>query len=159
MKHTLFAAFALGIAALATPNLTCGQNVVPDAPIRIGGVGPAISGSEPVEMLPKPALTFIVEYYPAEGIVEMEKEFLDKNYEVTLTDGTELEFDSKGNIIEVDASDCKVIPEDVVKAMLPDNVYSELKGKNQTCRIESIKNTAKGVKVEIDDRDYFFAAR
>lgn len=161
MKNTILPLLALGFAAIVSPSLVSAQKVVPDKPIYVGGVGPAVSGSEPISMLPEPALVFIVENYPAAGIIEMEKEFADNSYEVRLTGGTELEFDSKGNIKEVDAADGQFIPAEVVKAVLPASAYTQLQSKNAVTNVESIECKADCVKVEClcggTETEYSFA--
>lgn len=149
MKRSIIPALMLAIAAVAAPVFSNAQcKVVPDKPVKVGGVGPVVTKS--VEMIPEPALTFIVEYYPAAGIVEMEKNTLRNTYEVELADGTELEFDSKGRVIEIDADDNN-IPVDALQALLPDTAFNDLKAKNALDQVESVKLTKKGYKVELND--------
>lgn len=160
MKKTLLTTLFLGIAALATPIIGSAQKVVPDKPIYLSGVGPAVSGSTPVEMIPIDGIRFIVENYPAEGIVSMEKEYASNKYEVKLTDGTELEFDSKGNLVEIDAADNKDIPESVVQSILPPKAYQALKNNGIAAYVDGIEVVKDGYKIDMDlpeDVDYFFS--
>lgn len=158
MKHTIFASLLIGLAAVSAPAFVNAQNVVPAKPIRVGGVGPVKSGSVKVTMIPEKALTFIVEYYPSAAIVTMEKEYASNTYEVKLNEGTELEFDAAGNLIDIDSE--TIIPEDVVKAVLPSQAYTQLKNDNLSANIESIEVTKKGYNVELnipEDVEYFFS--
>ena len=158
MKKTLLTSLLLGIAAIAAPlAVSAQQNVVPDRPINIGGVGPAMS--ENVKMIPINGIRFIVEYYPDDGIVSMEKEFASNTYDVKLTNGTEIEFNSKGNVIEIDAADNSTIPLDVLQAVLPANTYQALQNDGIASNVESIEMTKGGYQIETnipEDVEYFY---
>lgn len=154
MKLRIMAALALAVAAISSPALANAQQQTNRQMPRVAtGVGPAVSGS--VKTLPKSALNFIVEYYPAAGITEMDKEFMTGNYEVKFEDGTEIEFDKNGKVIEIDADD-SIIPENVVKAVVTPNVYKQIKAKNQANCIESIEKKGNGYKIEVRDTEFFY---
>lgn len=160
MKKTLLTSLFLGIAALAAPVFASAQSVVPSKPIYTGGVGPAVSGSAAVQMIPIDGIRFIVENYPDEGIVSMDKEFASNTYDVTLTNGTELEFNSKGQVIEIDAADNTDIPESVIQAMLPAKAYNALKDYGIAANIESIEVVKNGYKIDMnlpEDTEYFYS--
>lgn len=57
-----------------------------------------------VKELPLTARNFINQYFskPQISYIKIDSEFLSKKYEVTLTDRTEIDFDKKGNWMEVD---------------------------------------------------------
>lgn len=160
MKKTLFATLMLGLAALTAPAFVNAQNVVPTKPVYVGGVGPAVSGSASVEMIPIDGIRFIVENYPAEGIVSMEKEFASNTYDVKLTNGTELEFNSKGSLIEIEAADNTDIPEAVVQTILPAKAYEALKANDLASHVEAIEVVNNGYNIDMnlpDDTEYFFS--
>lgn len=73
--------------------------------------------------LPGTARTFIERYFPGQGIAHVQREKDDggRQYEVTLDDGTELQFDGSGNWYEVD---CKfsVLP----SGILPETIDGHL---------------------------------
>lgn len=158
MKKTIFKTLMLGVAAVAAPLMAnAQQNVVPDKPINVGGVGPAVS--ESVKMIPIDGIRFIVENYPDEGIVSMDKEFASNTYDVKLTNGTEIEFNSKGNVIEIEAADNMVIPEDVIQAILPVKTFQALKEDGIASHVESIEVTKTGYDIDTDipdDIEYFY---
>lgn len=160
MKKTLLTSLFLGLAAIAAPLFANAQNVVPTKPVYVGGVGPVMSASENVKMIPINGIRFIVENYPAEGIVSMEKEFASNTYDVKLTNGTELEFNAQGNLIEIDAADNTDIPEEVVKAVLPAKAYAALQSDDLASHIESIEVVKDGYKIDMnlpEDMEYFFS--
>lgn len=160
MKKNFFTALLMGVAAIAAPVMAVSQNVVPDKPIYVGGVGPVVSGSTPVEMIPLNGIRFIVENYPAAGIVSMDKEYASNSYDVKLNNGTELEFNSKGDLIEIEAADNTNIPEDVVKAILPDKAYNLLENDGLTSCVESISMVNNGYKIDFnipEDVEYFYS--
>lgn len=150
----------MAFAAAAMPLMGKAQKAVPDEPIYPGAnVGPAVSGSASVKMIPIEGIRFIVENYPKYGIVSMEKEFAPNTYDVKLTDGTEIEFNSKGNVIEIDAAEDQDIPESVIQAILPVKAYNKLKNDGIADNIESIEVVKGGYKIDVNipDAEYFYA--
>ena len=97
-----------------------------------------------MNQLPLPARNFINRHFtkPEVSHIKIDKEMLEATkYEVLLTDGTEIEFDSKGNWEEVSARKGQVIPASIV----PNFAVDYLKAHNFA---------AEGVtKVERDVRD------
>lgn len=70
-----------------------------------------------MNQLPLPARNFINRHFtkPEVSHIKIDKEMLEATkYEVLLTDGTEIEFDSKGNWEEVSARKGQVIPASIV---------------------------------------------
>ena len=161
MKKTLLTSLLLGVAAIATPfAANAQQKIVPDKPIYVNNLGPAVSGSESVKMIPINGIRFIVENYPDEGIVSMEKEFASNTYEVKLTNGTELEFNTKGSLVEIDAADNTDFPVSVVQAILPVKAYAALQSDDLASHIESIKTVKGGYEIDMNlpgDIEYFYA--
>lgn len=158
MKKTFLTSLLVGIAAVATPFIAnAQQNVVPDRPLNVNAVDPAMS--ESVKMIPIDGIRFIVEYYPDEGIVSMDKEFASNTYDVKLTNGTEIEFNSKGNVIEIDAADDTAIPVSVLQAVLPAGTFKALQNDGIASNIESVEVTKGGYQIETnipEDVDYFY---
>lgn len=158
MKKTILTSLFIGLATLTSPFIAnAQQNVVPEKPINIGGVGPAMS--ESVKMIPIEGIRFIVENYPDEGIVSMDKEFATNTYDVKLTNGTEIEFNSKGNVVEIDAEGYNAIPAEVIKAMVPSTTYQAMQKDGIVSNIESIEKNNSGYKIETNlpqDLEYFY---
>ena len=57
-----------------------------------------------VEKLPAPAREFIAKYFPNEKIsyIEIDKEITSTTYEVTFVNGMDLEFNKKGELVDID---------------------------------------------------------
>jgi uncharacterized protein YuzE len=73
----------------------------------------------PVEQLPASAKTFVKKYFPQATIEYATKdtEFMGTTYEVRLSDGTEVDFDKKGNWDNVDCK-TKAVPASLVPAAI-----------------------------------------
>lgn len=123
--------------------------------------GPVVSGSVDSGALPKDARKFIEKHFPGSGISSCEKNFYTGITEVDLNNGTDIEFDSKGRAIEVDAGSNQALPESVVKDLLPRRAYDELKRRDKAGIVECIeRNPQRGYKVElrsVDDSDFHFS--
>lgn len=95
--------------------------------------------------LPNAAKSFIEQYFADQTIVSAEKEMDDGQvvYEVTLSDGTELDFDENGEWADVDCQNRQVpdgiVPEKIrsyVATNYPDNFIVEIEHKYNRYRIE-----------------------
>ena len=98
--------------------------------------------------LPAAARTFISTYFVEAQIshIKIEEDFLRiKKYEVLLTDRTEIEFDGKGNWIEVECDDAQV-----PSAIVPEYVTSYLKARFPTAYIVKIERHAKKKELEVE---------
>lgn len=97
--------------------------------------------------LPEQARTFIKKHFqnPDVSYIKIDSEFLrGKKYEVVLTNGTEIEFDSKGNWSEVD-SKRNPVPETII----PDYIRDYVKENFKTERITQIEKDRFGIEVEL----------
>lgn len=95
--------------------------------------------------LPNAAKSFIEQYFADQTIVAAEKEMDDGQivYEVTLSDGTELDFDENGEWTDVDCQNRQmpdgIVPEKIrsyVATNYPDNFIVEIEHKYNRYRIE-----------------------
>lgn len=86
--------------------------------------------------LPSSAQKFITEYFPKSTIdfVKMDKELFSTDYKLKFTDGSEVEFDSKGIWMEVDGNK-KVIPTGFIQK----NILSYIKEKFPNTQIVKIE--------------------
>lgn len=57
-----------------------------------GGPGIAVAGSVPASELPQKAREFLTKYYPQQKCASLMKDFADNEYELRMTDGTEVTF-------------------------------------------------------------------
>lgn len=99
--------------------------------------------------LPKDSQTFIQQYFSNSAIsyIKIDNEFLKgKKYEVVLTNGTEIDFDSKGNWIEVDAKKAEVPAE-----LIPTYVKNYLSTNFKKEYITQIEKDRRGIEVELNN--------
>ncbi len=102
-----------------------------------------------VEQLPQPAQQFIQKYFPGSifGIAKVEKDILDKSYEVKFNNGNKVEFDKKGKWTEVEC-DRGEVPATVVPQPIMDYVKSSYPG----AKIEKIERHRGRYEVELSGK-------
>lgn len=110
-----------------------------------------IAGTVDPSSIPHKAKSYIKKYFHKESVVEVEKEFLTGEVEVKLSSGTELTFNSKGEINEIDAADNAVLSERVIHSLLPHSAYKVLEKKNYAKYVDNVKKTGNGYIVDVDD--------
>lgn len=141
MKHTIPTLLA-AIALLATPAIV-------DAQLPAGGPGIAVAGSFDPAQLPQTAQKFLRDYYPEQQCAFCQKEYGSGEYELRMTDGTEVTFAPDGKVIELDAPRGRIIPAKVVKALVPEKSYKHLNDTGYLGMVDEIEQTRKGVKVSL----------
>lgn len=103
-----------------------------------------------VNQLPAPARKFISQYFAKSPVsqIKIENDMLEsKKYDVKLSNGTEIEFDSKGNWKEVDAKKGHV-----PAALIPGFVNSYLKANKFTNEyVTKIERDRKGYEVKLNN--------
>lgn len=160
MKHSLLTA---ALVMIAGSGFVAAQSQVPDRqiPILEMGIGPAISGSVDYNTLPQDARHFIHKHFRHLTIAECDREFASGKVEVTFTDGTEVEFDAKGQWMEIDAPDRGVISYRILKGVLPHRAVRELERYRADKDVESVKREGKGYEIELRQQhpdEYHFAS-
>lgn len=132
-----------------------------EAQIYGGGPGIAIAGSADISQLPAKSQEFIKKHFKDVAVKTCEKFFAKGKYEVELANGVDLEFNTKGEIIEVDAPDNTILAPSVVKDILPHKAYSRLEKDGMTGYVEAIEfNKGKAYEVELsipDPDTYIFS--
>lgn len=135
---TLIAAIAL----LATPSFI-------NAQLPAGGPGIAVAGSFDPAQLPQSAQKFLRDYYPEQQCAFCQKEYGSGEYELRMTDGTEVTFASDGKVLELDAPRGQILPAKVVKALVPEKSYKHLNDTGYLGMVDEIEFTRRGVKVSL----------
>lgn len=105
--------------------------------------------TQDTKQLPLTARNFINQYFikPEISHIKIENEILQaKKYEVLLTDRTEINFDSKGNWIEVDCQKSAV-----PSALIPVSVKEYVKKNFPRETITKIERERNGVEVELSN--------
>lgn len=142
-----------GIASLAI--LSGAAGAVAQVPLGNGGnPGIVMSGSANYSQLPEKAQAFIEKHFKNIGVQTCEKFFAKGKYEVELRNGVDLEFNTKGDLIEIDAPGNTVLPEAVVKDVMPRKAYERLAKDGLTGMVESIElNRGRVYEVELSIQD------
>lgn len=150
----IFSNLAVGVLMMIGGTIYAQNCCVPDAPVYYGGVGPVIAGSVDMTQVPKGAHDFLKKHFKEYPVTMCEKEFDDNTYEVELSNGIDIEFDSRGEWMEVEAGRSRVLPQNIVKKLVPDRAYKELLGRNVATQVESVKRYRDGYKVELKNAKY-----
>lgn len=87
-----------------------------------GGPGIAVAGSMDFSSLPENAQTFINDLFPATSVSKVENDFVDRKYEVDLSNGYEVTFDYNGNWVQVEAPDGATLPSSTLSVLVPEEV-------------------------------------
>ena len=104
------------------------------------GPGPAVAGSFDYNKLPDQAKKFVAKHFKGQKVMNVQKEFASGDYEVTMANGVEIEFNSKGEVVEIDGQN-SALSATLVKAVVPKGVYSTLSSK-------AIHNSVKSIDFE-----------
>lgn len=115
-----------------------------------GGPGIVVAGSQNISKLPKDAQHFLNKHFKNVGIAKCEQYFAKGKYEVELTNGVDLEFDSNGKLREIDAPDYTVLATSVVKDVLPAKSYKHLEQAGMINSIETIEFDKRGRIIEVE---------
>ena len=99
---------------------------LPDVPPGYAGVGPVVSGGVDYEALPSKARKFLQKYCDGHAITRCEKEFTSGDFNLMLADGIEMVFDSKGNLIDIEAPESYSLAPGLLKAVVPGKLYNLL---------------------------------
>ncbi|MCH5247162.1 MAG: PepSY-like domain-containing protein [Muribaculaceae bacterium] len=113
------------------------------------GVGPVIGGSYDYNKLPENAKKFIRENLKDLQVASVERDLTPLKYEVKFVDGTEIEFNSKGEVIDFEAPDGSSIECHIVEKLLPSKAYRHLKDKKLEKKVEKIDRENSKIEIEI----------
>lgn len=152
MKNRLFIAVA-AVAAMTFAGFSA------DAQSQFGG-GPGIvmAGSQDVSNLPGKAKKFIDKHFKDVAIQKCEQYFAKGKYEVELANGVDIEFNSKGEVTEIDAPDRGYLSPKIAKELLHDSAFSRLEKDGRINKVESIefkRGRAVEVTVDVPDPDTY----
>ncbi len=123
-------------------------------PALYPGVGPVMAESVTSKQLPKDARDFITRHFPKAIIVNSVHDIHDGEYDVDLDDGTDIEFNSKGEWVEVEAGNMRRLPAALVARLIPEKAYKELEKRQMAGEVEKVKRDKNGYKVELREVKY-----
>ncbi len=101
------------------------------------------------EALPQAAKAVLKKHFKSEvSLVKVDKELAQiKDYEVILTDGTEVKFDRQGNWKEIEVRNSASVP----VGFIPLAIQKYVKANHSGTRIVGIEKTRSGYEVELSD--------
>lgn len=139
-----------GMASLAI--LFGAADAVAQVPMNYGGnPGIVMAGSADYSQLPKKAQAFIEKHFKNVGVRTCEKYYAKGKFEVELQNGIDLEFNTKGELVEIDAPDNSLLPVTVVKDVMPRKAYERLEKDGYSGNVESIElNRGKVYEVDLN---------
>lgn len=138
--------FVVALVAGAAGSFSASAQV----PVLNSGVEPVVSTSFNVNKLPKSALKFLRAHYGDCTVVSCEDDIEDSRYEVELSNGTTVEFDYDGRVMELE-SETTALPEDAIKDLLPDDAYSKLNELGLNDNIDKYGRMKRGYEIEVTD--------
>jgi len=166
MKKEIMKVFIVGLYATLTLSIACNNPRQPDesAEDRVtqgatagAGEESTITPNNPADVLPQTAKEFIDTHFTDLPILQVENKkspITDGTvFEVTLADGTELDFDKDGEWRELNAEDGKTIP----TAVLPKAISEYLNAQYAGTAVQSVDKELEGYAVELEnDVDLLF---
>lgn len=130
-------------------------SVVPAAGMQVPpgytGIGPVVQGSVSFESIPTKSRKFLQKNCDGHAIVKCEKQFASGDYEISLADGIDMEFDSKGNMTEIQAPDGYSLSPQLLRAVVPGKLYRLLVHNGFQQSVESVHRDRAGYRLEISD--------
>ncbi len=151
MKKTFLIVLTAGVT-LCGGYRSEARDVVPDAPVQVGGVGPVVAGSVSPAQLPSKARRLIDKL--GVRVTECEREYASGEYEVKLDLGIGMEFSKDGDIMEIDAPGYGLLGSDFIREMVPERLYSNLRELKLDGAVNSIESKRDGFKVEFSGSLY-----
>lgn len=137
------------ISVMAAFAILTGINAADANAQYYGGPGIAMSGSATTAQLPEKAQKFIDKHFKGQSIQKCEQYYAKGKFEVELANGVDLEFNTQGDLIEIDAPGKTVLPLNVVKEVLPKKALTRLEQDGYANTVESIE-FKRGKVVEVD---------
>lgn len=145
MKRNLFLAL-VATAAIAF------MGTEANAQVNLGSApGIVLAGSQNAANLPEKAKKFIDKHFKGIAVEKCEQYFAKGKYEVELVNGVDIEFNTKGDVIEVDAPDNAYLAPALAKELLHDSAFARLEKDGLIGKVESIEfKRGRAVEVSVD---------
>ncbi len=120
--------------------------------------GIVMAGSTDAASLPDGAKKFLDKHFKGVAVKECEKEYTSGEFEVKLVGGVEVDFNARGEVVEIDAPDRGILPTEVVKDVVPHKTFKHLQENGLASKVESVKyKNGKVIEIEtvVVDPDTF----
>lgn len=114
--------------------------------------GPIESTSIAVAALPNRALNFIDTYYPGIDVSTMTESYIPKTYQVTMNNGTVIDFDAQGYMMKVVAPEGQTLPVALLQGEMSRRAFEELACFDGVSAATSLESTPRGPKVSFENK-------
>lgn len=144
----------LGVAVLAGASFVAaaqGDAAAAQAPPGFTGIGPVIAGSASYDQIPKKARKFLEKNCDGHAIVRCDHQYADNRFEIGLADGIGMEFDSKGNLLDIEAPDGYSLSPTLLHAVVPGKLYNLLVNNGFSESVEGVRRQGKAYQLRISD--------
>lgn len=115
------------------------------------GIGPVEQGSVLFDNIPAKSRKFLQKNCDGHAIVKCEKQFASGDYEISLADGIDMEFDAKGNMTEIEAPDGYSLSPQLLRAVVPGKLYRLLEHNGFEQSVEAVHRDRAGYRLAISD--------
>lgn len=147
----MLATAAFGAAAQTAYEYIAPRTAVPDVPPGYSGVGPVVSGSLDFSKIPSKARKFLQKHCDGHAVVKCEKIYSSGDISLALADGIEMEFDAKGNLVDIEAPANYSLAPTLLKAVVPGRLFNLLDHNGFQSSVEAVHHDRSGYKLEISD--------
>lgn len=127
------------------------RSAVPDVPPGFTGVGPVVSGSVDFDAIPNKARKFLQKHCDGHAVVSCQKVYTSGDFTLELADGIKMEFDSKGNLIDIEAPENYSLSPTLLKAVVPGKLFNLLDHNGFKSCVEAVHHDSKGYRLEVAD--------
>ena len=111
----------------------------------------AMQGSVLFDNIPAKSRKFLQKNCDGHAIVKCDKQFASGDYEISLADGIDMEFDAKGNMTEIEAPDGYSLSPQLLRAVVPGKLYRLLEHNGFEQSVEAVHRDRAGYRLAISD--------
>lgn len=127
------------------------RTAVPEIPAGFTGIGPVVSGSVDYSKIPSKARKFLEKHCDGHAVVKCDKVYTSGDFEIALADGIEMEFDAKGNIVDITAPENYSLAPALLKAVVPGKLYHLLDHNGFKSCVEGVHHDSAGYRLDVAD--------
>jgi len=147
----MLASIVFTAGAQATYEYIAPRTAMPDIPPGFTGVGPVVSGSVDYSSIPSKARKFLQKHCDGHAVVRCEKKFTSGDFTLSLADGIDMEFDSKGRLIEISAPANYSLSPTLLKAVVPGKLFNLLDHNGFKSSVTAVHHDNAGYRINVSD--------
>ena len=122
-----------------------------EIPMGFSGVGTVVSGSVDYSSLPSKARKFLQKHCDGHAVVKCEKTFTSGDFQIALADGIEMEFNSKGELVDITAPRNYSLAPVLLKAVVPGKLFHLLEHNGFKNSVEGVHHDSAGYRLDVAD--------